>query len=92
MRLPWNLMSLALKLPTECGGKMTHWTHIELADEANKQAIACGISKSTVGRFLKQVDIRPHHSIYWLNPNIKDEDTLKKRYIRYARPIIRHRH
>jgi hypothetical protein len=73
-----NLMSLALKLPTECGREMTHWTHIELADEANKQAIACGISKSTVGRFLKQVDIRPHHSIYWLNPNIKDEDTLKK--------------
>jgi hypothetical protein len=73
-----NLMALALKLPTECGREITHWTHMELADEANIQGIACGISKSTVGRFLKQADIRPHHSNYWLNPKIEDDETFKQ--------------
>ncbi len=73
-----NLMSLALKLPTECGREITHWTHTELADEANKQGLACGISKSTVGRFLRQAQIRPHRSTYWLNPKIEDDEIFKK--------------
>jgi len=73
-----NMMALALKQPTECGREITQWTHIELALEVNKQGIAEAISKSTVGRLLKQADIRPHKSRYWLNPNIDDEETFKK--------------
>jgi len=73
-----NVMALALKQPTECGREITQWTHIELADEINKQKIAEGMSKSTVGRLLKQADIRPHKSRYWLNPNIDDEEAFKK--------------
>ena len=73
-----NLMALALKKPAEFGREITQWTHIELADEANKQNIAPGISKSTVGRLLKKADIRPHKSRYWLNPNIDDEEEFKK--------------
>ncbi len=73
-----NLMALALKEPTKCGREITHWTHTELADEANIQQLASGISKSTVGRFLRQVDIRPHRSTYWLNPKVKDDEEFKK--------------
>lgn len=73
-----NLMALALKQPTEVGREITHWTHTELADEADRQGIASRISKSTVGRFLRQVDIRPHRSTYWLNPKIEDDETFKK--------------
>jgi len=73
-----NVMALALKKPVECGKEITQWTHIELADEVNKQKIAEGMSKSTVGRLLRQADIRPHKSRYWLNPNIDDEETFKK--------------
>ena len=73
-----NLMALPLKPPSECVREITHWTNIELADEANRQGIAPGISKSTVQRFLKQSNVRPHHSIYWLNPKIEDEETFKK--------------
>ena len=73
-----NLMALALKKPTEVGREITHWTHTELADEANRQGVASGISKSTVGRFLREADIRPHRLTYWLNPKIKDDETFKK--------------
>ena len=71
-----NVIALALKAPTKCGREITQWTHIELADEVNKQKIAEGMSKSTVGRLLKQADIRPHKSRYWLNPNIEDEEAM----------------
>ncbi len=74
-----NLMALSLKPPTEFGREITHWTYEELADEADIQGIASGISKSTVGRFLREADIRPHHSGYWLNPKIEDEEAFKKR-------------
>ena len=73
-----GVMAVALKEPSQCNREITHWTYNELADEVNQQGIAKGMSKSTVGRFLKQADIRPHRSIYWLNPKIEDEETFKK--------------
>lgn len=51
---------------------------VELADELNKTDLVKGISKSTVGRLLRQVDIRPHKSRYWLTPNIKNKDEFHK--------------
>jgi hypothetical protein len=36
------------------------------------------MSKSTVGRLLKEAVIRPHKSRYWLNPNIEDEEVFKE--------------
>ncbi len=73
-----HVMATALKKPSDCQREMTHWTHIELADELNKTKLVEGISKSTVGRFLKQVDLRPHKSRYWLTPNIENEEEFKK--------------
>lgn len=73
-----ELMTLALKPPTECGREITHWTIVELTEEANLQGIAPGISVSTVGRFLREADIRPHHITYWLEPKIEDEETFNR--------------
>ena len=73
-----NVIALALKQPTEFDREITNWTHVELADEANKQRLAEGISKSTVGRLLREGDIKPHRSTYWLNPKIEDEETFKE--------------
>jgi transposase len=77
-----NVIALALKQPTECGREITHWTYLELADEANEQGLTIlKISKSTVGRLLVGAAIKPHHSIYWLNPNIKDEETFREEVV-----------
>lgn len=77
-----NVMALALKKPTECDREITHWTNHELADEVNKQGLtSLKISKSTVGRLLKDAAIKPHHSIYWLNPNIEDEEAFKEEVV-----------
>jgi len=73
-----HVMATALKKPSDCQREMTHWTHVELADELNKSKLVEGISKSTVGRFLKQIDLRPHKSRYWLTPNIENEEEFKK--------------
>jgi len=70
------VMATALKKPSDCQREITHWTHVELADELNKTGLVKGISKSTVGRFLKQVDLRPHKSRYWLTPNIENEEVF----------------
>jgi hypothetical protein len=50
------------------------------------------MSKSTVGRLLKEAVIRPHKSRYWLNPNIEDEEVFKEEVKRYAIPTIWHLH
>lgn len=77
-----NVIALALKKPTECGREITHWTYHELADEANDQGLTIlKISKSTIGRLLVGAAIKPHHSIYWLNPNIKDEVAFKEEVV-----------
>ena len=73
-----HVMATALKEPSKCQREITHWTHVELADELNKTELVKGISKSTVGRLLRQVDLRPHKSRYWLTPNIKNEEVFKK--------------
>lgn len=72
------IIALALKEPSECGREITHWTHVELADECNQQGLTDKISKSTVGRLLREVDLKPHTSTYWLNPKIEDEETFKE--------------
>lgn len=49
------------------GRPVTHWTPTELADEVIKRGIVESISSRTIGRFLEEVDLKPHQSRYWLN-------------------------
>jgi len=40
-----HVMATALKKPSECQREITHWTHVELADELNKTDLVKGIGR-----------------------------------------------
>ena len=67
-----QLMALACEDPLGSGRPISHWTTRELAEEAVKRGIVERISPRTVGRFLQEVDLKPHQTRYWLNANPKD--------------------
>jgi len=48
-----QIIALACEDPSESGRPVTHWTSVELADEAVKRGIVQSISPRHVGRFLK---------------------------------------
>lgn len=60
-------MALACESPEDSGRPISHWTPRELADETIKRGIVKTISPRHLGRFLNQVDLKPHRSRYWLN-------------------------
>lgn len=62
-----KIIALACEKPIDYGRPITHWTHKELASEAVKQNIVESISRNHLGRLLKENDLKPHHSQYWLN-------------------------
>jgi transposase len=66
-----DIMQVALSKPRECGRPITHWTARELADEVHRRNI-CTISERQVGRFLHQIDLKPHKCDYWLNPKLEE--------------------
>lgn len=68
-----KIMALAVRSPEEFGRSISQWSLSELTAEINKQEIAQGISRSSVGRILHEADIRPHKMRYWLTPKIEDE-------------------
>lgn len=68
-----QIIALACESPEKSGRPVTHWTPTELADEAIKRKIVNSISPRTIGRFLKEADLKPHQSRYWLN-NERDKD------------------
>ncbi len=46
---------------------MTHWTHATLAGEAIARGIVTEISSHSIGRFLREVDLKPHRTRGWIN-------------------------
>lgn len=48
-----RIIALACEAPEAYGRPVTHWTPVELADEAVKQGMVSEISPRSVGRFLK---------------------------------------
>jgi transposase len=68
-----QIVALACETPDGKSERpVSHWTHRELADEAVSRSIIESISVRHVGRLLKEADIKPHLSRYWLNANPKD--------------------
>ena len=49
-----QIVALACERPSESGRPVSHWTPVELADEAVKRGIVEEISPRSVGRFLKR--------------------------------------
>lgn len=62
------LFKLACDAPYDYGRPISQWTNQELADELMKQGIVKTISARHVGRLLREADLKPHQSGYWLNP------------------------
>jgi len=57
-----DLLALATTAPAELGLPFTHWSSRELADNA-----PFAIHDSTVSRFLKECDLKPHRVRGWMN-------------------------
>lgn len=68
-----QIIAIACELPEESDRPVTHWTGRELANEVIKREIVESISSRQVGRYLKESDLKPHRSRYWLN-NRRDEN------------------
>jgi len=66
------LFALACEPPEKSGLPITHWTGAELAAEAIKRGIFESISVSQVNRLLRDAELQPHRSRYWLNTTEKD--------------------
>ena len=71
-----KILAMATKSQESEGKHVTDWTVRALASHVVKKKIVKKISKSTINRFLKEVDIKPHKWEYWLNS--KDPDFEKK--------------
>jgi transposase len=67
-----RILALACEPPEKSGRPITHWTNAELADEARKQGIVPSISAAQVGRYLREAELQPHRSKYWLNTKETD--------------------
>jgi transposase len=68
-----QILAVACEPPETSGRPIDHWTHRELTDEVIKRDIVPSISISQIGFYLKEADLQPHRSKYWLNTKEKDQ-------------------
>ncbi len=71
------MIALACEDPELSGRPITHWTLAELADEAIRRGIVPSISPSQIGRYLREAELQPHKSRYWLNTKEKDPEVFR---------------
>ncbi|HKB37995.1 MAG TPA: IS630 family transposase [Gemmataceae bacterium] len=74
-----QILALACEPPEQSGRPITHWTYKELADEAKKRGIVASISEAQVGRYLREAELQPHKSRYWLNAREKDPQQFQEK-------------
>jgi transposase len=74
-----QILALACEPPEQSGRPITHWTYKELADEAKKRGIVVSISPAQVGRYLREAELQPHKSRYWLNTKEKDPQQFQEK-------------
>jgi transposase len=68
-----QILAIACESPKLSGRPIDNWTHRELTDEVIKRQVVSSISISQVGCYLKEADLQPHRSKYWLNTKEKDQ-------------------
>jgi hypothetical protein len=73
------ILALACEPPEQSGRPITQWTQKELADEAKKRGIVESISVTQVGRYLREAELKPHKSRYWLNAKEKDPQQFQEK-------------
>ncbi len=74
-----QILALACEPPEQSGRPITHWTYKELADEAKQRGIVESISEAQVGRYLREAELQPHKSRYWLNAKEKDPQQFQEK-------------
>jgi transposase len=67
-----QLIAVACEILDDTDGPVSRWTQKELVAEAINRGIVEEISRSSVGRFQAQAQIKPHKNSYWLNTPIED--------------------
>jgi len=70
------ILAVACEPPEKSGRPISHWTLAELTDEVIQRGIAGSISPAQVGRYLREAELQPHRSRYWLNTTEKDPDVF----------------
>lgn len=73
-----QLLAIACEPPENSGRPITQWTHVELANEVMKRGIVESISASRVGHYLREAEIKPHKTKYWLNTKEKDPELFQQ--------------
>src|SRR5262249_58358830 len=73
-----QIVALACEPPEQSGRPITHWTYKELAEEAKKRGLVASISEAQVGRYLREAELQPHKSRYWLNTKEKDPQRFQQ--------------
>jgi transposase len=71
------LLAVACEPPAKSGRPITQWTGQELADEVVQRGIVDAISASQVNRYLREAELQPHKSRYWLNTTEKDPELFQ---------------
>lgn len=71
------ILAVACEPPEKSGLPITHWTGQELADEVIKRGIVESISASQINRYLREAQLQPHKSRYWLNTTEKDPELFQ---------------
>jgi len=61
------IIALACESPSDSGRPFTHWTQATLAAAAVGSGIVESISAHSVGRLLREVDLKPHRTRGWIN-------------------------
>lgn len=62
-----SLIALACETPVRDGVQLARWTYTDLAAEAIEREIVDSISSHSIGRFLREVDLKPHRVEGWIN-------------------------
>ena len=68
-----EIVALACRKPEDFNLPISQWSHSDLAAAAVEQDIVESISPSHLGRLLREMDVKPHRTKYWLDPQIKDQ-------------------
>lgn len=76
-----QLYAIACAPPEQYDRPISHWSARELALELIKQEIVESISERHVGRLLKEADLKPYQSNYWLNPPRPSIQAKSRRYL-----------
>jgi len=67
-----QIIAMACEKLDDSDGPVSHWTNGHLAAEAVERKIVASMSRTSVGRFLGEAEIKPHLTKGWLNSPERD--------------------